>query len=131
VNKKIVNNVRRGFYGYDWREIRKDPTWEPDESKAVSMPCRAGQFLIFPTTLMHASTPHTKKTKEMRLAFAARYVPTSVKIYGERSSVTELGGSFSLENYGAVLVSGKNTYTQNRIRTHTTKGKAFINCDPK
>lgn len=131
VNKKTVNNVLRGFYGYDYRELRKDPTWEPDESKAVSMPCRAGQFLIFTSTLLHASTPHTAKTKEMRLAFAVRYVPTSVTIYGNRSSVRELGGTFSLENYGAVLVSGKDAYTHNRIRTHTTKGKAFTNCDPR
>jgi non-heme Fe2+,alpha-ketoglutarate-dependent halogenase len=133
-NQKEINGVLRGFFGYDWRELQKDPDWEPDESQAVTLPCRAGQFLIFPTTLMHASTPHTGTTKEMRLAFAGRYVPTSVELYGnmkETNVVHELGGSYSLDNYGAVLVSGRNDYTHNRIKTHTTRGKAFVNHSPR
>jgi non-heme Fe2+,alpha-ketoglutarate-dependent halogenase len=133
-NKKEINGVRRGFFGYDWRELQKDPNWQPDEAQAVSMPCRAGQFIIFPTTLMHASTPHTGEAKEMRLAFAGRYVPTSVKLYSnmrETGIVHELGGSYSIENYGAVVVSGKNDYAHNRIRTHTTRDKAFVNPKPR
>ena len=134
VNKMVKNEVRRGFYGYDWREIRKDQNWEPDESRAVTVPCQDGQFIIFPSTLMHASTPHAGKTKETRVAFAVRYVPTSVIVYGHQKGsniVRELGGSFSLDNYGAVLVSGKNDYSHNRIRTHTTRGEAFVNCNPR
>lgn len=133
-NHHEINGVLRGFFGYDWRELQKDPNWAPDESQAVTMPCRAGQFLIFPTTLMHASTPHAGKTKEMRLAVAARYVPTSVELYGnmkDTNIVHELGGSYSLDNYGAVLVSGRNEYAHNRIRTHTTRGKEFVNCNPR
>jgi non-heme Fe2+,alpha-ketoglutarate-dependent halogenase len=134
VNTKAINGVLRGFFGYDWREIRKDPNWEPDESKAVSVPCRAGQFIIFPSTLMPASTPHAGKTKDMRLAVASRYVPTSVTIYGnmrETNIVRELGGTFSLDQYGVVLVAGRNNYTHNRMRTHTTCGKAFVNSLPR
>ena len=133
-NRKEINGVLRGFFGYDWRELQKDPDWVPDDSQAVTMPCRAGQFLIFPTTLMHASTPHEGKTKDMRLAVAARYVPTSVALYGnmkETNIVNELGGTYSLDQYGAVLVSGRNDYTHNRIRTHTTRGKAFVNSNPR
>jgi non-heme Fe2+,alpha-ketoglutarate-dependent halogenase len=83
---------------------------------------------------MHASTPHAGKTKEMRLAVAARYVPTSVELYGnmkETNIVYELGGNYSLDSYGAVLVSGRNEYTDNRIRAHTTRGKAFVNSNPR
>jgi non-heme Fe2+,alpha-ketoglutarate-dependent halogenase len=83
---------------------------------------------------MHASTPHAGKTREMRLAVAARYVPTSVELYGnmkESNIVHELGGSYSLDNYGAVLVAGRNEYAHNRIRTHTTRGKAFVNSLPR
>lgn len=132
VNKNEINGVLRGFFGYDWREIQKDPNWRPDESKAVSMPCKAGQFLIFPSTLMHASTPNT--TKEMRLAFAARYVPPSVTIYAsmkDTGMVKELGGSYSIKNFGVVVVSGKDDYKHNQTRTHTMRGKPFVNSSPR
>jgi len=134
VNKKEVGGVLRGFFGYDWREIQVDPNWEPDEAKAVSVPCRAGQFLIFTSRLMHASLPHAGNTKEMRLGFAARYVPTCVTIYAhmrETNRVEELGGSFSLGNYGAVVVSGRDDYRHNKIRTHTTRGEPFVNSHPR
>jgi non-heme Fe2+,alpha-ketoglutarate-dependent halogenase len=117
--------TKRGFFGYDYRQLQKDPDWKPDESKAVSMNMRAGQFVIFWSTLMHASHPHIGKTKNMRMGFVGRYVPTSVKVYPDTDVVTEYGGSISLENYGAVLVSGKNQYDYNRIATHTTRGKPF------
>src|SRR5215472_10894105 len=134
VNKKEVGGILRGFFGYDWREIQIDPNWEPDESKAVSVPCRAGQFIIFWSTLMHASLPHAGKTKEMRLGFASRYIPTSVTVYAnmkESNRVTELGGSFSLEKFGTIVVSGKDTYGHNRVRTHTTTGQPFVNANPR
>ena len=134
VNRNEINGVLRGFFGYDWREIQKDPDWVPDESKAVSMPCRAGQFIIFPSTLMHASTPHAGKSKEMRLACAVRYVPTAVTVYAamkETNIVKELGGSYSLENFGVVVVSGRDDYKHNRVRTETTRSKAFVNSNPR
>jgi non-heme Fe2+,alpha-ketoglutarate-dependent halogenase len=134
VNRKEVNGVLRGFFGYDWREIQVDPNWQPDESKAVSVPCRAGQFIVFWSTLMHASLPHLGRTKEMRLGFAARYVPTSVTVYAdmkETNRVDELGGSFSLDDYGAIVVSGRDDYRHNRIRTHTTRGAPYVNANPR
>lgn len=134
VNQKEVNGVLRGFFGYDWREIQKDPNWEPDESQAVSVPCRAGEFIVFWSTLMHASLPHQGKTKEMRLGFTGRYLPTSVSVYAamkETNTVHELGGSFSLDNFGCVLVSGRDDHHLNRMRTHTTKGKEFVNSNPR
>jgi non-heme Fe2+,alpha-ketoglutarate-dependent halogenase len=134
VNKKEVNGIMRGFFGYDWREIQKDPNWTPDESRAVSKPCRAGQFMLFWSTLMHASHPHAGKTREMRLGFASRYVPTSVTIYEkmrDTNRVEELGGSFSLEKFGVVLVAGRDVHGHNRVRSTTTRGKPFVNARPR
>lgn len=128
VNALNKDGMSRGFFGYDYRQLQKDPDWRPDESKAVSMEMRRGQFIMFWSTLMHASHPHSGKTREMRLGFAARYVPTSVRIYPDTDEVTEYGGSIRLDKYGAVLVAGKNEYTHNRIVTHTTRGKPFNIC---
>jgi len=50
--------VRRGFYGYDYRQLQKDPNWSPDESQAKSMVMRQGQAVMFWSTIMHASHPH-------------------------------------------------------------------------
>jgi len=126
INRREKDGVKRGFFGYDYRELQLDPDWKPDESKAVSMIMRPGQAILFWSTLMHSSFPNNSKTNEMRLAFASRYVPTSVRIYPDTDVVEEYGGAVSLEKYGAVLVSGKNEYPHNRIATHTTRGRAFI-----
>jgi non-haem Fe2+, alpha-ketoglutarate-dependent halogenase len=125
INQEEKEGVRRGFFGYDYRQLQIDPHWKPDESKAVSMVMRPGQFIMFWSTLMHASFPHTGKTSEMRMGFASRYVPTSVKIYPDTEAIEEYGGRVSLENYGAVLVSGQDEFKYNRIATQTTRGKAF------
>jgi non-heme Fe2+,alpha-ketoglutarate-dependent halogenase len=125
INKVERDGLRRGFFGYDYRELQKDPNWKPDESKAVSFPMRAGQFIMFWSTLMHASYPHLGKTPQMRMAFASRYVPTSVKVYPDTDIVTEYGGTISLEKYGTVLVSGRDEFKHNRVATATTLGKPF------
>ncbi|HEX7068256.1 MAG TPA: phytanoyl-CoA dioxygenase family protein [Candidatus Limnocylindria bacterium] len=95
------------------------------ESKAVSIPMKAGEFIMFWSTLMHASHPHLGKTRNMRMAFAARYVPTSVRIYPDTDVVTEYGGTISLAKYGAVLVCGRDEFGHNRIAERTLLGKAF------
>lgn len=133
-NQRVISGELRGFFGYDWRQLRIDPNWEPDESRAISMPAKAGQFIIFWSTTMHASHPHLGKTKQMRLAFAPRYVPTSCRLYEhmqETNRVNEFGGSFSLDKYGSVLVSGRNDYEHHRIATHTTRGVPFVNSNPR
>ncbi|MFF2012656.1 chlorinating enzyme [Streptomyces sp. NPDC058195] len=121
----VKNGVRRGFFGYDYRELQIDPHWQPDESKAVSVEMRAGQFVIFWSRLMHASRPHTGRTRQMRMGFSARYVPTSVQVYPGASEVEEYGGRASLERYGTVLVSGEERFGHNRVAMSTTAGHAF------
>jgi non-heme Fe2+,alpha-ketoglutarate-dependent halogenase len=124
-NKVEKNGIRRGFFGYDYRQLQINPDWEPDEKQATSMVMRPGQFIIFWSTLMHASHPHSGKTNEMRMGFASRYVPSTVYVYPDTDVVEEYGGRVSLEKYGSVLVCGKNNNPQNRIVTHTTRGKKF------
>ncbi|WP_405847045.1 chlorinating enzyme [Streptomyces sp. NBC_01518] len=125
INRETKQGVRRGFFGYDYRELQKDPDWEPDESRAVPMVMRPGEAILFWSTLMHASLPHAGRTEEMRLGFAGRYVPTSVRVYPDTDVVEEYGGSVSLNKYGSVLVSGHDDHGHNRLVTKTTRGHAF------
>jgi non-haem Fe2+, alpha-ketoglutarate-dependent halogenase len=125
VNSVQKEGVRRGFFGYDYRELQIDPDWKPAESDAVSMEMVAGQCIIFWSTLMHASHPHMGRTKEMRTAFVSRYVPTMVHVYPGTDAIEEYGGRVSLERYGSVVVSGDNHFDYNRIATHTTRGHPF------
>ena len=125
INKNVKTGVNRGFFGYDYRNLQKDADWEPDESSAVSLVMKPGQFVIFWSTLMHASHPHLGLTKKMRLGYATRYVPSQVSVYPGLSEISEYGGSISLDKYGSVLVSGKNKSESNRIVSETTLGVPF------
>jgi non-heme Fe2+,alpha-ketoglutarate-dependent halogenase len=126
INQAEKDGVRRGFFGYDYRELQIDPDWKPDESKAVSMVMRPGEAILFWSTLMHASLPHNGKTDEMRLGFAARYVPTKVHVYPDTDVIEEYGGKVSLDRYGAVLVAGRNENPHNRMAKATTTGHPFV-----
>jgi len=109
-NRDVVkDNVRRGFNGYDYRTLQKDPHWRPDESRAVSMVMAAGQFIVFRSMLLHASKPNIT-TDTPRLGYVARYVPSRVKVYPDTDVVREFGGTVSLEKYGTVVVSARASY---------------------
>ncbi|MGW3462685.1 chlorinating enzyme [Streptomyces olivaceoviridis] len=125
IGKVEKDGVRRGFFGYDYRQLQKDPDWSPDESKARSMVMRQGQFIIFWSTLMHASHPHEGLTQDMRLGYAARYLPTQVRVYPYSDALSEFGGEASLEKFGCVLVSGKDEYQHNRFVDRTVNGTPF------
>ena len=101
--------IHDGFFGYDYQNLQKDPDWVPDEALAKSIEMKAGQFIIFWSTLMHASHPHLGKTDEFRLGYVARYVPDIVSVYpGNPKELTEFGGTVSLEKYRTVEVAGRN-----------------------
>ncbi len=125
INKSNKNGVRRGFYGYDYSQLQKDPNWSPDESKAKSLVMRQGQCVMFWSTLMHASHPHEGKTDRMRLGFTARYVPTAVRVYPYQDTLAEYGVEVSLEKFGCVLVSGKDEFGHNRFVDRTVNGMPF------
>lgn len=124
VNKLEKNGQRMGFFGYDYRNLQKDKDFVPDESRSVAMEMKAGQFVIFWSTLMHASFPNDT-TNKTRLGFASRYVPSSVRVYPDTDSVNEYGSEISLDKYGVVLVSGEDSYDHNRVRKTNTKGYEF------
>jgi non-heme Fe2+,alpha-ketoglutarate-dependent halogenase len=126
INQQRKNGVRRGFYGYDYRLLQKDPNWTPDESKATSMVMRQGQCIMFWSTLMHASHPHEGRTDKMRLGFTARYVPTSVRVYPYQDTLAEYGVEVSLDKFGSVLVSGEDDFGHNRIVDRTIYGTPFV-----
>ena len=115
INNLEKDGERRGFFGYDYRQLQIEPNWKVDESKAISMVMRPGQFFIFLSTLLHGSHPHSGKTQNLRLGFAARYVPTQVKVYPYSDDLDEFGGNATLKNYGAVLVSGQDNYNHNKL----------------
>ncbi len=125
INVTEKNGVRRGFFGYDYRQLQKDPNWVPDESKAESIVLKAGQFIIFWSTLLHGSHPHSGKTQEMRLGYSGRYVPTCVKIFPYSDTLDEFGGEASLENHRNVLVSGVDDYGHNKFTSETVLGTPF------
>lgn len=118
-------NIKRGFFGYNYQDLKKDPNWQPDMEKAVSIELKPGESVMFWSTLLHASHAHLGTTNKARLGFVSRYVPTCVTIYPDMEMVEEYGGCISLDNYGAVLVSGQDRFRQNRIATETMQGYKF------
>jgi non-heme Fe2+,alpha-ketoglutarate-dependent halogenase len=126
VNKKIKGGLLSGFFGYDYTELLVDPNVKPDESKAVTIPMKAGQYVIFWSTLAHASLPNTADANVLRLGFASRYVPPFVKIYPDTTVIEEYGASLSLHKYGAVLVAGEDKYGYNPQLKTTTRGHPFV-----
>lgn len=115
INSILKESSKRGFFGYDYRQLQVNPEWSPDESKAVSLEMKPGQFFIFWSTLLHGSHPHSGKNKNMRLGFSGRYVPTSVKVYPYSNSLDEFGGKASLNEHKCILVSGVDNYGHNKI----------------
>jgi non-heme Fe2+,alpha-ketoglutarate-dependent halogenase len=120
------NGVKRGFYGYDYRDLQIDKNWSPDESKAVHFTMKKGEFMIFLSTLVHGSLPHLGETNLTRMGYVSRYVPTEVKVYPELDELCEFDQKVPLSKYGAVLVCGEDEYKHNRIRTHDVNGVEFI-----
>lgn len=124
VNKLEKDGVKRGFFGYDYRNLQKSEDFVPDESKAVSIEMKAGQFVIFWSTLMHSSLPNIT-SDQTRLGFTCRYVPSSVHVYPDVNEVNEYGSTISLDKYGVVIVSGENPSSHNRVITKNLRGEEF------
>ncbi|GAA2473924.1 chlorinating enzyme [Streptomyces mauvecolor] len=124
-NSQEKDGIKRGFFGYDYRQLQKDPNWTPDESQAFPLVMKPGECVIFWSTLMHASLPHTGAKKDYRMGYAARFVPTQVQVYPGTDEVSEYGGGIVLDNYGTVLVSGEDTFGHNRVAKESQRGFQF------
>ena len=125
-NAREKDGVKRGFFGYDYRQLQKDPDWSPDETQAFPLVMKPGECVIFWSTLMHASLPHTGGKKNYRMGYAARFVPTQVQVYPGTDTVNEYGGGITLDNYGTVLVSGTDDYGHNRVAKESQRGFSFV-----
>jgi len=125
INEETKDGVRRGFFGYDYRQLQFDPSWKPSEEDAFSLVMEKGQCVIFWSTLMHASLPNISSGKDYRMGFASRYVPTKVRVYPDTDRIHEYGGSISLDKWGAVLARGSDSYGHNKIITENLVGTPF------
>ena len=112
------------FFGYEFEDFKIDPDWTPDESAAFPMEMNAGECVIFSARCVHGSYPNTTRRKT-RFACSARYTRTDVCVYPGWSHFVAHGGTFDLSNYGCVLVSGRNIYGHNRLRTTDNHGELF------
>ncbi|RNG26738.1 chlorinating enzyme [Streptomyces botrytidirepellens] len=126
INQREKDGIKRGFFGYDYRSLQKDPNWKPDESQAYPMVLKPGEAVIFWSNTMHASLPHTGSKTDYRMGFAARYVPTQVQVYPGTENLTEYGDGINLEKYGAVLASGVDEYGHNRMARTSQRGYEFV-----
>ena len=130
INSVEKDGIKRGFFGYDYRSLQKDPDWNPDESQAVSLVMKPGECVLFWSTLMHSSFPNRTKNST-RMGYASRYVPTSVWVYPDTDVVEEYGSTISLEKYGVVLVSGEDGYGHNRRVFKNARGFDFASGAPQ
>jgi len=113
--KVITTGEKAGFYGYDYERLKLDPTWKPDEEKAVHMVMKPGQFCIFTSRCMHGSNPNSTK-ESTRFGWATRFVPTHVKVYDGQDSFHHFGEELPLDRHSTVLVLGEDRYHHNRVR---------------
>jgi chlorinating enzyme len=116
-----VDPSKHTFFGYNYDDLKIDPSWVPDESRARHMVMQPGQFVIFTARCMHGSLPNTSQRKQ-RMGFAVRVVPTHVQVYAGMTEFNEFGHYFNLERFGCVLVAGEDRFGHNRIRTATEWG---------
>lgn len=112
------------FFGYDFGEFKVDPDWIPDEREAVAMEMQPGECVIFSARCVHGSFPNTTK-RSLRFALTSRYIPTHVRAYPDWTEFHAHGGHFDLDDWGCVLVSGKDDYHHNRVRTTDNHDRPF------
>lgn len=113
VNHSFEDGEKRGLFGYNVQEIEQDRSWRDKPDQIATVELRAGQALMFWEATLHGSTPNTS-ARNARMAFVARYVPTSVRIYPGREVLSEYGGTVSLERWRPVLVNGVDVYGFNK-----------------
>lgn len=114
-NKAKASGEHSGFYGYDYDKLKLDPSWRPDEEKAVHMEVKPGEFFIFTSRCMHGSNPNSSKSS-VRFGWATRFVPTEVKVYPGQDEFHHFGEVLPLDRYSTVLVAGEDRYGHNRVR---------------
>jgi non-haem Fe2+, alpha-ketoglutarate-dependent halogenase len=118
-----VETKSDSFFGYDYSELRLDKNWNPNDQEIVDMELKPGQFVMFVAKCIHASYPNTADTK--RVAFAGRYVSSSVRVYEDLDRIEGFGGSMDLDKHANVLVSGEDRNGHNRMYDTNLNGFPF------
>lgn len=113
-NEFSENSSDSGFFGYSWEGLKVDKNWTPDESKAVKMEVKAGEFFIFTSKCLHGSYPNTSDSTN-RFAMSARYVVPGVYIYEGMAEYQALGETLPLDRYLPLLVSGSEEKCVSRV----------------
>jgi non-haem Fe2+, alpha-ketoglutarate-dependent halogenase len=124
-NKKLSNGQKSGFYGYDYDKLKLDPNWKPDESKAVHMEIKPGQFFIFTSRCMHGSNSNSTRSS-VRFGYATRFIPTHVQAYAGQESFQHFGEVLPLDRWHTVLVHGEDRYRHNRVHMPLQKPVAAV-----
>ncbi|GGA81140.1 chlorinating enzyme [Puia dinghuensis] len=122
--EKKIDMETTGFYGYEFADLKYDPSWRPDEEAAVLMEMEPGEAVIFTTKCVHGSTPNITKDST-RYSTNIRYVSCSTKIFPGLTEVCDHGEKYDLEKYRSVLVSGQDNYGFNRLTTENLNGRKF------
>jgi non-haem Fe2+, alpha-ketoglutarate-dependent halogenase len=122
-----VESKRHDFFGYDYSELKIDDNWDPDSEESFKMVMEAGQFVIFTEKCVHGSLPNT--SQQHRIAFASRYVTSSVKVYENIDHLEEFGERINLGYHGCVLVSGEDRCGYNKLHQKNLNGYAFRKVD--
>ncbi len=79
-----------------------------DVSKAVALPCKAGEFILFSERMVHGSAAN--QSARRRTGLVARYTLPMVRLFPEESPI-------NFPNYRALMVSGTDKFGFNPIGT--------------
>ena len=107
--RTITFGGNEGFYGAQF-----SLDFDPEASKIVTLPVKAGQFVIFTERCIHGSPPNT--TNRHRLAFNIRVIPTNVPVYPDKEKYRSVynGGKYYLKNWGVSVLRGEDRHQLSR-----------------
>lgn len=88
--------------------------FDREASDIVTLPVKAGQFVIFTERCIHGSPPNV--TDRHRLAFNIRVVPTNVPVYTDKEKYRSVynGGKYYLNNWGVAQLRGQDHHQLSR-----------------
>jgi non-heme Fe2+,alpha-ketoglutarate-dependent halogenase len=108
-----------GFYNANY-----SLEYDKDANEVVTLPVKAGQFVIFTERCIHGSPPNT--TDRHRLAFNIRVIPTDTPVYPNNKRYYRSvynGGKYFLDNWGVTLLRGEDRHQLSRSIDASTLGQ--------
>lgn len=107
--RSIKFGGEEGFYNANF-----SLDFERDPNQIVTVPCKAGQAIIFTERCIHGSQPNA--TDRHRLAFNIRVIPTNVPVYPNKKKYRSVynGGIYHLDKWGVALLRGEDHHRLSR-----------------